>query len=101
MYFDGVQRIYGGTGDVKNPLFGFTEPIASSYGGFSGWTRICFTICEDQDKDKMEVDVDHAEFSPWVHGYEAVILPGGRIMMGRWVDLKNPSGRGPFIFWDT
>jgi hypothetical protein len=34
-----------------------------------------------------------------LHGYEAVIVPGGRMMLGRWVDMKEPDARGPFIFW--
>lgn len=98
-YFSGIQSTYGHQ-SAENPLFGFTEPFASSYGGFHGWTRICFAICEQTSDD--EPDAWHGISNHWVHGYEAVIIPGGRIMLGRWVDLKEPtgSGRGPFIFWD-
>ena len=87
-------------------MFGFTEAIAHPYGGFRGWTRICFAICEEPDEDSgsdviMEEGADPDD-NYWVHAYEGVILPGGRIMLGRWMDLKNmdASGRGPFIFWD-
>lgn len=101
-YFDGLQKIHGdsdaepGTG---NPLFGFIEPIASPYGGIPGWVRICFAICEQTYE--TEEEAWSAGSSCWVHGYEAVIVPGGGLMIGRWVDLKEPSGRGPFIFWDV
>lgn len=41
----------------------------------------------------------------WIYGYEGVILPGGRTMMGRSMDLINfgneKCDRGPFIFWDV
>lgn len=36
----------------------------------------------------------------WIHGYEGVILPGGRIILGRWMDMVDGLDRGPFIFWD-
>lgn len=96
VYFDGVQRIHG-SNDAANPLFGFTERIAFPYGGIPGWTRICFAICEQSDIDGGQVWQGDGH---WIHGYEGVILPGGNIMLGRWVDLKDTSGRGPFIFWD-
>lgn len=104
-YFQGIQSTLNGD-PAENPMFGFTEAIAHPYGGFAGWTRICFAICEepddDSDSDVIMEDGDDSEDNYWVHAYEGVILPGGRIMLGRWMDLKNmdASGRGPFIFWD-
>lgn len=97
MYFDGVQKYHGVTHDAANPLFGFTEPIETPWGGFCGWVRICFAICEQPE---YESDDDSVSPSHWLHGYEALIIPGGRLMLGRWLDLKDTSGRGPFIFWD-
>ncbi|KAJ5403833.1 hypothetical protein N7509_003704 [Penicillium cosmopolitanum] len=91
VFFQGSQGYYGQTSDL-NPVFGFKEDISFPYGGIPGWARICFAIiATGQDINS----------SDWVHGYEAILLPGGRIMMGRWLDLKEPSGRGPFIFWDV
>jgi hypothetical protein len=103
-FFQGVQSTLNGD-DGENPVFGFTETIAHPYGGFPGWTRICFAICEatgDSSDEEGAVFDDGGSDGRWVHGYEGVILPGGRIMLGRWIDMKNmgPSGRGPFIFWD-
>ncbi|KAJ5179675.1 hypothetical protein N7492_002885 [Penicillium capsulatum] len=96
-YFNGIQSVHKSNNNVENPLFGFMEPIAVPYGGFPGWKRICFAICEQPKADQLGILA--AGPSPWAHGYEAVIVPGGRAMIGRWVDLRDPSGRGPFIFW--
>ncbi|OQD72384.1 hypothetical protein PENDEC_c021G06415 [Penicillium decumbens] len=98
-YFKGTQKTHGGS-EAANPLFGFTESIAFPYGGLTGWTRVCFCICEQVDKDEDE-DWAFNEDDNWVHGYEGVLVPGGGIMLGRWLDLKDTSGRGPFIFWDV
>ncbi|KAJ5683220.1 hypothetical protein N7462_006385, partial [Penicillium macrosclerotiorum] len=99
-YFQGEQSTLGGD-PANNPVFGFTELIARPYGDIPGWTRICFAICEGSSESDETGDTDDFD-SHWVHGYEGLLLPGGRIMMGRWLDLKNmdASGRGPFIFWD-
>ncbi|KAJ5714994.1 uncharacterized protein N7483_012175 [Penicillium malachiteum] len=96
VYFNGYQRTFGGKCDTANPMFGFVEPIKTAYGGFSGWARICFILCEQVHGTDKSI----TESPGWVHGYEAVILPGGRMMLGRWLDMKETSARGPFIFWD-
>ncbi|KAJ6024440.1 hypothetical protein N7540_005237 [Penicillium herquei] len=96
VYFNGYQGTYGGKCDTANPMFGFVEPIKTTYGGFIGWARICFILCEQLHENGKVI----TESPGWVHGYEAVILPGGRMMLGRWLDMKDMSGRGPFIFWD-
>ncbi|CAP85341.1 Pc20g00120 [Penicillium rubens Wisconsin 54-1255] len=103
VYFDGKQRSYDATHEVGNPVFGFTEEIAVPHGGFEGWTRICFTVVEaDEDDDEEEQPFSAVmDGEGWIHGYEAVIVPGGRMMLGRWVDMKEPDARGPFIFWDV
>ncbi|KAJ5963367.1 uncharacterized protein N7479_003243 [Penicillium vulpinum] len=112
-YFNGKQRGYGGVHEEENPVFGFTEDIPAQHGGFGGWTRICFMILEaeeeegEEEEEEEEEEDDEMPFSPvmdgegWIHGYEAVIIPGGRMMLGRWVDMKEPEARGPFIFWDV
>lgn len=97
VYFEGAQNILGSSPDAANPLFGFIEPIASPCGGFKGWSRICFVIYEQLDEDDEDA---WASENHWAHGYEAVIFPGGNVMLGRWIDLNDTTGRGPFIFWD-
>lgn len=45
--------------------------------------------------------LDWSEFLE-ASAYEGIVTPGGKIMMGRWIDVL-PEGRGesgPFIFWD-
>ncbi|KAJ5665628.1 uncharacterized protein N7477_008076 [Penicillium maclennaniae] len=96
-YLQGLQRIHGES-EPANPLFGFTESISTPYGGFEGWTRVCFCICENVDGNGDSVFNDD---DSWIHGYEGVIPPGGGVMLGRWLDLKDTSGRGPFLFWDV
>ncbi|KAJ5113543.1 Major facilitator superfamily domain general substrate transporter [Penicillium angulare] len=98
-YFKGCQNTLGGASDASNPMFGFTEPIQQDFGGIFGWIRICFTISERVGRGQVPAWVEGAE--GWVHGYEAMLIPGGRLMIGRWVDLKDESGNGPFIFWDV
>jgi hypothetical protein len=103
VYFDGKQKSYDANYEAGNPVFGFTEKIAIPHGGFEGWTRICFTIVEADEDDDEEEQPSYPvmDGEGWIHGYEAVIVPGGRMMLGRWVDMKEPDARGPFIFWDV
>ncbi|EPS34098.1 hypothetical protein PDE_09060 [Penicillium oxalicum 114-2] len=104
-YFRGIQNTLNGE-PGQHSVFGFTETIAHSYGGIPGWMRVCLTICEgprdDSDDDRDDDDPSQESGGLWVHGYEGVVLPGGRIMLGRWIDMKtmDASGRGPFIFWN-
>lgn len=96
--FNGRQGYYS-ENEESNHVFGFTEDIEVAHGDFSGWKRICFAICQDVDDQVSNHLAPDTE--GWVHIYEAVIIPGGRIMLGRWVDLKEPLAKGPFIFWDV
>ncbi|KAJ5501648.1 Major facilitator superfamily domain general substrate transporter [Penicillium expansum] len=100
-YFDGKQRAYGGAYEVGNPVFGFTEEIAIPHGGVGGWTRICFTIVEGDEEEEEKSPSLIMDGEGWIHGYEAIIIPGGCMMLGRWMDMKEPEARGPFIFWDV
>ncbi|CAI7662147.1 unnamed protein product [Penicillium bialowiezense] len=95
--FEGKQGIHGQSED-ENFVFGFTEDIAFAYGELRGWKRICFAICERIGNEPAELGPDTIG---WVHVYEAVIVPSGRTMLGRWMDLKHPEANGPFIFWDV
>ncbi|KAJ5150575.1 Major facilitator superfamily domain general substrate transporter [Penicillium coprophilum] len=102
-YFD---ELMGGGYEAGNHVFGFTEEIAVPHGGFEGWARICFIIVEADEEESNEEEEEMPSSTVmdgegWIHGYEAIVIPGGRLMLGRWVDMKEPEARGPFIFWDV
>ncbi|PYI10375.1 MFS myo-inositol transporter [Aspergillus sclerotiicarbonarius CBS 121057] len=120
-YFCGIQKSPGSVDEAPCLVRGFCEPIPIPQGGFPGWCRICFVIYErDPDDlppapayDSTEPEADdyawlfqegwppsdlETEFY-WIRGYEGVILPGGRTMIGSWVDMIDTADRGPFIFW--
>ncbi|KAG9186825.1 hypothetical protein G6011_09933 [Alternaria panax] len=65
-------------------------------GGIPGWQRISFMKHFTQDYDHPNED------NLWA--YEGVVLPGGRIILGRWwfaSEQSHPSleYNGPFILW--
>ncbi|OOF97676.1 hypothetical protein ASPCADRAFT_513362 [Aspergillus carbonarius ITEM 5010] len=120
-YFRGVRKSSGSIDERLCSVRGFYEPIPIPQGGFPGWCRICFAVYERDPNDlppaatydTTEPATDEyawlfqegwppsdleAEFY-WIRGYEGVVLPGGRIMLGSWVDMINTADRGPFIFW--
>ncbi|KAK2802951.1 hypothetical protein FQN50_007196 [Emmonsiellopsis sp. PD_5] len=131
------------TTTIQERILGFTEPLPSQ-SSIPGWRRIRFiiytvntesvlaetyntnTVNGDGDGDgNVDDDVNREEWFPstWAtdyfllaDGYEGVVLPGGGIMMGRWVDLISTGvegevgmgvgmetgvrpDMGPFIFW--
>ncbi|KAF2739843.1 hypothetical protein EJ04DRAFT_425903 [Polyplosphaeria fusca] len=63
-----------------------------------GWQRITF-MKYFLDEEDVGIEMD----SLWA--YEGVVLPGGRMMLGRWWYANNdprsrsPENSGPFIFW--
>lgn len=54
--------------------------------------------------DKYQVD-DDAEINAGCWAYEGVVLPGGKIILGRWWSPMDDTGMkrcmGPFIFWNV
>jgi hypothetical protein len=95
----------------------YAERLAGLLGELKGpasMTRERITEMEDRYRDPAALrwgDVDHT------YVYEGVVVPGGRVMMGRWWRLgaegcKMGDGdeycvgegvwereRGPFVFW--
>jgi hypothetical protein len=69
-------------------------------GDFHGWQRVSLIKCfEDKNGNFNGEDV-------WV--YEGVVLPGGRIIIGRWMepystllDADDALNSGPFLFWNV
>ncbi|OAK98834.1 hypothetical protein IQ06DRAFT_327330 [Phaeosphaeriaceae sp. SRC1lsM3a] len=74
---------------------GWLNPLPAQYG-IPGWQRITFMKHFMDDFDQVDQD------NLWA--YEGVVLPGGRIILGRWwhaeggVNMENDYN-GPFILW--
>lgn len=120
LYFRGIQRYHNSDDQEINFVRGFMGPSQTAEGGFTAWQRICFVIYEADreilplladDGSPSDGEVDWLPNETWppvdlgldfvcIHGYEARLLPGGRIMLGQWVDMLDTTGRGPFIFWN-
>ncbi|KAF2030143.1 hypothetical protein EK21DRAFT_66353 [Setomelanomma holmii] len=93
---DNVQ--FTGTGvdlDDDFNAIGWLNPLPEQCG-IPGWQRITFMKHFMDDFDQVEQD------NLWA--YEGVVLPGGRIILGRWwyasetVNFNNDYN-GPFILW--
>lgn len=65
-----------------------------SQSGIPGWQRL--TMMKFFADDNGDVDYGHALWA-----YEGVVLPGGKIIVGRWwsPDGMDPVYSGPFILW--
>jgi hypothetical protein len=101
-------------------LRGFTEACPEQ-GGIPGWRRICFVIFrtehnpppihehDDECGDNCNAGEQHWQPDSWdmgfhwAKGYQGIITPGGKIMVGGWSDvLHGADGScGPFIFWEV
>ncbi|KNG51475.1 hypothetical protein TW65_01490 [Stemphylium lycopersici] len=73
---------------------GWLNPLPPQ-GGIPGWQRITFMKHFSEDYE----DPDHDNL--WA--YEGAVLPGGRIILGRWWFASNTHQpyeyNGPFILW--
>lgn len=91
---------------------GFYQAIPQIQGGIHGWTRICFVsylLAEDIENQEepdasfwenldLETDFDR------IYGFEGIILPGGKIILGKYSDMQfegeEDCERGPCIYWE-
>ncbi|KAF7894650.1 uncharacterized protein EAF01_010100 [Botrytis porri] len=94
----GVEYFYGSSHDSSSTahFYGAVHGIPPQHG-ISGFQRI--TIM----KFFPDQNGFHDPGQSW--GYEGCVLPGGRIIVGRWFDAQSRSSRdvmsGPFVFWNT
>ncbi|EEP80802.1 predicted protein [Uncinocarpus reesii 1704] len=97
--------------DYLYSILGYCESLPGTHGGSPGWRRACFmqyewcTIGYEIFEDLADfylLDPDQwKNYFEWVTGYEAVMLPGGQIMIGRWYNMQSDPvwEGGPLIFW--
>lgn len=78
-------------------MSGWVNPLEPQFG-IPGWHRI--TMMKHFDENYNNLDADHL----WA--YEGVVLPGGRLIVGRWwYASEHPTSAGyaedsgPFILW--
>jgi hypothetical protein len=117
IYFRGAQSFFNRPGDTSPYLIrGFTEQC-QDLAGIPGWRRICFIIY-NTNTESLSINLDNDPgvlnqvWTPWgwwtdflwAYGYDGIIIPGGKIMMGRWLDVLRQGEKGatgPFIFWEV
>lgn len=94
-----VKEFWGTSrGHKTGHMFGRIHSV-SNQGGFHGWQRVTMLKCFAKKDGNYDPD------QLWV--YEGVVLPGGRMILGRWSDMHgNPEypdsiDSGPFIFWNV
>lgn len=115
-FFTGTQGFF-----IPETVFyhvrGFFEVIPEPQGQIPGWIRICFlsylkygddayydgtTAYDDEEDGALYLD-DGLES---VYGFEGVVLPGGKIVLGQYWDMANEEEdeekceRGPSIYWE-
>lgn len=63
--------------------------------GIPGFMRITFVRHIDNEDLDADASSDHN-----LYGYEGIVTPGGRMILGRWWLIGDPhETNGPFIFW--
>jgi hypothetical protein len=113
-YFTGTQGFYI-PDTVLYRIRGFYEVIPKPQGQIPGWVRVCFVsyIRYGHGGDEY-ADANDTEEDDWIpnldedfdcmYGFEGLVLPGGKIMLGHYFDILSEdqpeSERGPCIYWE-
>ncbi|ESZ96283.1 hypothetical protein SBOR_3338 [Sclerotinia borealis F-4128] len=92
-YFHGSSRDSSTTAHFYGAVHGI--PLQHGIPGFQRITIMKFFPDENGNFDRGQ---------SW--GYEGCVLPGGRIIIGRWFDARSDSDMddvmsGPFVFWNV
>ena len=95
--FTGGERLRGMT-DILGTIHAIPPQM-----GIPGWQRVSFMrydLAAGFMLTNLHNDNDLAEKLNYLCCYEGVVLPGGKIMMGRWWSPLDPDlFSGPFIYW--
>ena len=93
-----IKQFMGSSKGRKNGhMFGRVHALSNQHD-IHGWQRV--TIMKFFENDHGNFDPDQ------IWAYEGVVLPGGRMILGRWWNARaDPIDRttlsGPFIFWNV
>lgn len=97
-----VKTLWGScTGSKAGHFFGCLQPMPPQQGvhGFQRFTFMKFYTKLDENKQPV--------YDPnQVWAYEGCVLPGGKIIIGRWFDHSRAPddvsrSSGPFIWWNV
>jgi len=100
-----IKSFFGTSKDAKPGHFYGRIHALPPQQGIPGFQRVSFV------KFCYELQADFQQYDPSeIWGYEGCVLPGGRVIVGRWMDLsdqdsdniQDPIDRfsGPFIYWN-
>ncbi|KAI6708363.1 hypothetical protein JHW43_009103 [Diplocarpon mali] len=98
----GVRQFWGSCrGSRRGHFFGRVHALTLQQG-FHGFQRISMMKFYTQ----VDQNEDHVYDSAQVWAYEGVVLPGGRIIVGRWWPARDDPNNvdttsGPFIWWNV
>jgi hypothetical protein len=94
-----IKQFWGSSRGLKNGhMYGRVHALPNQQE-FHGWQRV--TIMKFFANNAGEYDQDQ------VWAYEGCVLPGGRMILGRWRDARadpatpDSTVSGPFIFWNV
>ncbi|KAJ5047341.1 uncharacterized protein L3040_003168 [Drepanopeziza brunnea f. sp. 'multigermtubi'] len=98
----GVRQFWGSCRGAKNGHFFGRVHALTVQQGFHGFQRITLIKYYTQVNHNGE----HVYDPNQVWAYEGVVLPGGRIIVGRWWSARgNPDSNdtmcGPFMWWNV
>lgn len=110
-YFIGSEG-FEGDDSLHYHIRGFYQDIPETQGGIYGWMRVCFVSYllseerdgqDEPDTTRWESYDIHNDFDR-IYGFEGILLPGGKILLGKYFDLQfegeEDCERGPCIYWE-
>ncbi|EED23658.1 conserved hypothetical protein [Talaromyces stipitatus ATCC 10500] len=110
-YFIGSEGFQGDM-SLHYRIRGFYQDFPYPQEGIFGWLRICFVSylladdleSRDQPDAKDWDDYDFTSDFDRIYGFEGILIPGGKILLGKYFDVQSEGDeeceRGPCIYWE-
>ncbi|PBP22045.1 hypothetical protein BUE80_DR007040 [Diplocarpon rosae] len=98
----GIRQFWGSCrGSRRGHFFGRVHALTLQQG-FHGFQRVSMMKFYTQ----MDHNEDHIYDAAQVWAYEGIVLPGGRIIVGRWWSARDDPNNigttsGPFMWWNV